>query len=435
MLYLTTAFVVVGFSKLHAAQVGHYDITDTGRLPWLAAFVVVLCLAAYAVGLPDQAGSRGSRSALPAAIVANVGAVGAISFLQLADGAAHLPRFVVIASAAVLAPAYAAIALVATGGRVRSTERERVLAVGSEDDTLALIEDLRRAPERPAMVVRSLTVEAARERGSEGGSLIEAARRTKSTLVVLSNAAQADDEVVSQAAELHFDGVRVRTLSGFYDEWLGKLPLSELERSALLFDIRELHGSLYGRIKRLADVVVALVAMPVLALAMPAVWLMNRFGNQGSLFFAQPRTGKNGRTFQILKFRTMLPSSAPNAQWTQEDDPRITPIGRWLRRTHVDELPQLINILRGDLSLVGPRPEQPHYVEDLVEKIPFYAMRHAVRPGLTGWAQVKYAYGASDLDAMEKLQYEFFYLRHQKLALDACILVRTIRSVIGRAGR
>ncbi len=253
--------------------------------------------------------------------------------------------------------------------------------------------------------------------------------------MVLSNAAQADDEVVSQAAELHFEGVRVRTLSGFYDEWLGKLPLSELERSALLFDIRELHGSLYGRIKRLADVVVALCVMPVLALAMPTVWLMNRFGNQGTLFFAQPRTGKNGRTFQILKFRTMRPSSAPNAQWTQEDDPRITPAGKWLRRTHIDELPQLINILRGDLSLVGPRPEQPHYVEDLVEKIPFYAMRHAVRPGLTGWAQVKYAYGASDLDAMEKLQYEFFYLRHQTLALDARILVRTIRSVIGRAGR
>ncbi len=165
MLYLTSTIVVVGFSKLHAARVGHYDIIDTGRLPWLGAFIVVLCLAAYAVGLPDLAGARGSRGALPAALIANASAVGAISFLQLADGAAHLPRFVVLASAAVLAPAYAAIALVANGRRVRSTERQRVLAVGSEDDTLALIEDLRRAPERPAMVVRSLTVEAARGGG------------------------------------------------------------------------------------------------------------------------------------------------------------------------------------------------------------------------------------------------------------------------------
>jgi lipopolysaccharide/colanic/teichoic acid biosynthesis glycosyltransferase len=309
------------------------------------------------------------------------------------------------------------------------------LAVGSEEDTLALIEDLRRAPERPATVVRSLGVEAARDDRIDGTGLAETARRLKTTVVVLSNAAQADDEVVAQAAQLHFDGVRVRTLSSFYDEWLGKLPLSELERVALLFDIRELHGSHYARIKRLLDVVVALCALPLLLLAMPAAWLLNRFGNRGSLFFAQPRIGKNGRTFQILKFRTMRPSSAPNAQWTQENDPRITPVGRWLRKTHIDELPQLLNILRGDLSLVGPRPEQPHYVEDLVEKIPFYALRHAVRPGLTGWAQVKYAYGASDLDAMEKLQYEFHYLRHQGIALDACILVRTIRSVIGRAGR
>jgi lipopolysaccharide/colanic/teichoic acid biosynthesis glycosyltransferase len=178
-----------------------------------------------------------------------------------------------------------------------------------------------------------------------------------------------------------------------------------------------------------------LVALPVLLLAIPATWLCNRVGNRGPLFFRQPRTGKNGETFQILKFRTMVPATATAAQWTQEDDPRITPVGRWLRKTHVDELPQLLNILRGDLSFVGPRPEQPHYVEDLVEKIPFYALRHAVRPGLTGWAQVKYPYGASDLDAMEKLQYEFFYLRHQSLTLDACILVRTLRSVIGRAGR
>jgi lipopolysaccharide/colanic/teichoic acid biosynthesis glycosyltransferase len=123
------------------------------------------------------------------------------------------------------------------------------------------------------------------------------------------------------------------------------------------------------------------------------------------------------------------------SEWTAEDDPRITPFGRWLRRTHLDELPQAVNILRGDLSIVGPRPEQPRYVEELIEKIPFYNLRHLVRPGLTGWAQVKYPYGASQADALEKLQYEFYYLRHQGLALDARILLRTIRHVVGRAGR
>jgi lipopolysaccharide/colanic/teichoic acid biosynthesis glycosyltransferase len=123
------------------------------------------------------------------------------------------------------------------------------------------------------------------------------------------------------------------------------------------------------------------------------------------------------------------------SDWTSEGDPRITPFGAWLRVTHLDELPQVLNILRGDLAVVGPRPEQPQYVEELNGKIPFYRLRHLVRPGLTGWAQVKYPYGSSELDALEKLQYEFFYLRHQSLTFDLRIIGRTLRAVMGRAGR
>jgi lipopolysaccharide/colanic/teichoic acid biosynthesis glycosyltransferase len=122
-------------------------------------------------------------------------------------------------------------------------------------------------------------------------------------------------------------------------------------------------------------------------------------------------------------------------EWTGEDDPRITPFGRLLRRTHVDELPQLWNIVRGDLSVVGPRPEQPHYVEELIQKIPFYDLRHRVRPGLTGWAQVKFGYAGSERDALEKLQYEFFYLRHQSLTLDLRIMGRTLRTMVRGRGR
>jgi lipopolysaccharide/colanic/teichoic acid biosynthesis glycosyltransferase len=152
------------------------------------------------------------------------------------------------------------------------------------------------------------------------------------------------------------------------------------------------------------------------------------------LLYLQPRVGRNGSTFRVVKFRTMRPRSG-GGEWTGERDPRVTSFGRWLRRTHLDELPQVLNIVRGDLSTVGPRPEQPRYVQELIDKIPFYDLRHRVRPGLTGWAQVKYAYGASDADAMEKLQYEFFYLRHQSLALDLRILGRTVRSVVGHTGR
>ncbi len=435
LLYLATTSVVVTFAKLHATRVGHYDITDSGRLPWLVAYVVALLLAAYGAGLPDLAGRRGSRSALPASFAATAGAAAAISILQVVDGAAHLPRFVVFASAAVLVPVYATTALLANSGRHRSEERERVLVVAAEDEAETLIDELGRTPERAALVVGAFDAMAARRDYPAAQPLIHHVRRTRATVVVLDLDAQAEPEVIAQAAELHAAGIRVRTLEGFYDEWLGKLPLGELERLSLMFDIQEVHNAVYGRLKRLVDFAAGIAAVIVLGLLIPVVAVLNRFGNNGPLFFTQPRTGKQGEAFQIWKFRTMVPSSSAAGTWTDTDDPRITPVGKWLRRTHIDEIPQAINLLRGDLSLVGPRPEQPHYVEDLCEKIPFYALRHTVRPGLTGWAQVKYPYGGSDFDAMEKLQFEFFYLRHQNLWLDARIVVRTIRGVLGRSGR
>jgi lipopolysaccharide/colanic/teichoic acid biosynthesis glycosyltransferase len=223
----------------------------------------------------------------------------------------------------------------------------------------------------------------------------------------------------------------------FYEEWLAKLPLSELERASLLFDIRELHGPRYVRVKRLLDVTLGLGGLIALILVEPFVLLGNVIGNRGPLLYRQQRIGKNGVTFEVLKFRTMRERGLDEREtttWTQENDPRITPFGRVLRKTHIDELPQLWNVLFGDLSIVGPRPEQPHYVEELTGKLPFYGLRHLVRPGLTGWAQVKYGYAGDEHDALEKLQYDFWYLRHQSLALDARIIGRTVRSVSGSQG-
>jgi len=257
--------------------------------------------------------------------------------------------------------------------------------------------------------------------------------------------------VVAQAALLHSRGVRVRTLTLFYDEWLGKLPISELEQVSLMFDIQEVHARRYARIKRFADIAVALAGCAVLVVVTPLVVLADTVANRGPLLFRQQRVGRGGVEFTMWKFRTMQPealegrgsglggggliSAADQAPWTTMADPRLGRVGRWMRCTHIDELPQVLNVLRGDLSMVGPRPEQPCYVEQLRQKIPFYDVRHLVHPGLTGWAQVKFHYGASVSDAMEKLQYEFFYLRHQGLTLDARILARTFRSVLGGRGR
>jgi lipopolysaccharide/colanic/teichoic acid biosynthesis glycosyltransferase len=168
----------------------------------------------------------------------------------------------------------------------------------------------------------------------------------------------------------------------------------------------------------------------------PFVVVGNLIGNRGSLLFRQARVGRGGEIFEMLKFRTMTPVAVGDScDPTTEADPRVTRFGGVLRRTHLDELPQVVNILRGDLSVVGPRPEQPHLATRLADKIPFYGIRHLVRPGLTGWAQVKYHYGADDLDALEKLQYEVYYLRRQGVTLDLRIVARTLRAVIGRDGR
>jgi lipopolysaccharide/colanic/teichoic acid biosynthesis glycosyltransferase len=281
-----------------------------------------------------------------------------------------------------------------------------------------------------------IRIDTARSNGLGSQPLFELVIKDRATVLVVSRLAQLDESVVAQAAAVHDAGVRVRTLTRFYEEWLGKLPLDELERISLMFDIGEIHRRRYNRIKRIIDVTVASVGMVVLGILMPFVLIGNLIANRGPLFYRQWRVGRKGDRFHILKFRTMEPQEDALAnEWTSENDPRITAFGRILRRTHIDELPQVINVFRGDLSIVGPRPEQPQYVSFLLGRMPFYDIRHKIRPGLTGWAQVKYGYAGSETDALEKLQYDFFYLRNQGISLDLRIIGRTLRSVVRIRGR
>jgi lipopolysaccharide/colanic/teichoic acid biosynthesis glycosyltransferase len=351
----------------------------------------------------------------------------------------------VVFGAAVLSiPWQVAINALSRDGQSRAEDRDRVLLVAERAEHERLVDDLRMELERGATLVATLDPSTAggREPGHE--PLIEAQASSGATVVVMDRGAAADDRVIAQAAKLHEAGVRVRTLQGFYEEWLGKLPLSELERASLFFDIGEVHRARYGRLKRIMDLALALVGLVPLVLVTPVVLAGNLVANRGPLLYRQTRVGKGGEHFTIYKFRTMRTDRseqvAPAAigpgadRWTEVDDPRVTPWGRVLRRTHLDELPQVLNILRGDLSVVGPRPEQPHYVAELSDKLAFYDLRHLVRPGLTGWAQVKYGYAGDERDALEKLQYEFFYLRRQDLTFDQRIVLRTLRAMVGGRG-
>jgi exopolysaccharide biosynthesis polyprenyl glycosylphosphotransferase len=188
---------------------------------------------------------------------------------------------------------------------------------------------------------------------------------------------------------------------------------------------------------RIFDLVITLLSLPLLIILMPLIWLANHLTDPGDLFYQQERVGKRGQPFQIYKFRTMVidAEKETGAVWASEKDSRITPIGRFLRQTRLDELPQLWNVLKGEMSLIGPRPERPHFVSQLSQQIPFYRARHAVKPGLTGWAQVKYRYGASAEDALMKLQYDLYYIKHQGAYLDLLILLKTVQVMLGRRGR
>jgi lipopolysaccharide/colanic/teichoic acid biosynthesis glycosyltransferase len=410
-----------------------YGVTSTSRFWWTVVLGALLLVTSYGVGLPELPRTR--KIALTSAIGSYALSAMGVSLIALALGQPLMPRFVIFGAGVLVVPWYVLCAGLLIDSREHVLPRDRVIVVGHWADAATLSQELVTGAERPAQIIDVLTPDEAAATPAGELPLREVVHAGDATVVVLDRIAQLDRTVVEQVASLHENGLRVRTLSLFYEEWLGKLPVTELERISLMFDIGEVHRLRYGRFKRVVDLSIALVSLLPLLLAIPFVLVGNAVGNRGPLFFRQERIGKNGVPFTMLKFRTMRDTASGAGRWTDSGDPRVTVFGRYLRRSHLDELPQMWNILRGDLAVVGPRPEQPQYVTDLSEKLPFYNLRHLVRPGLTGWAQVKYGYASTDSDALEKLQYEFYYLRHQSLSLDLRIVARTLRHIVRGGGR
>ena len=231
-------------------------------------------------------------------------------------------------------------------------------------------------------------------------------------------------------------GVTFDHLASVYEEYTGKIAVENLRPSWFIFStgFRKTRALLAA--KRVFDITLSLLGLILGFPVMLAVALLVKLTSRGPVFYHQERVGLGGRTFQVHKFRSMRQDAeaATGPVWSKKNDSRITPTGRFLRRTRLDELPQMWNVLRGDMSIVGPRPERPTFVAELTEKIPFYGQRHVVKPGLTGWAQVRYTYGASVEDAIEKLQYDLYYIKNLSLALDLVIVLETIKTVVLRRG-
>lgn len=233
-------------------------------------------------------------------------------------------------------------------------------------------------------------------------------------------------------------GLRVTPMSALYERLLGRVPVDCLGRDlcALLQARESAWGRLYAALKRLADLCLGAAGLAVLGTLLPVVALANALTSPGSLFYRQARVGRGGQPFTMVKLRTMRPDAEreSGAVWAAHEDGRATPLGRWLRRTRLDELPQCINVLRGEMSVIGPRPERPEFVDQLAAQIPFYRVRHAVKPGITGWAQLQYHYGASVDDAQVKLEYDLYYIKYAGPYLDLCVLLRTLPVMLRMEG-
>lgn len=320
---------------------------------------------------------------------------------------------------------------------------ERVLILGTGSTGIALARKIVAEPELNLRVIGFLD-----ERGENiGKSLVnpgiigaadnveEIAEENKVSRVILSLAERRGRTPVRQLLHLKFVGIAIEDAHTAYERLTGRILLDQLSPSWFIFSNGFGTSRFQLVAKRAMDIAASAIGLlltaPVMLLTALAIWL--ECG--GPVLFRQERTGLKGRTFEILKFRSMYrdcESKVPT--WTADGDKRITRVGRSIRKFRIDELPQLLNVLRGEMSLVGPRPERPYFCRLLEEKIPFYALRHAVRPGITGWAQTRYQYGASVEESIVKLEHDLFYIKHLSVLLDLAILSETAKVVLSGRG-
>jgi len=300
----------------------------------------------------------------------------------------------------------------------------------AEYEVVGLVDD---QDEKQGRIIGGLSV-----LGTHGDLRVLVARTSASDVIVaITEPGTMHPGMFQAIMDCHEDGVSVVQMHALFEQLTGRVPVEHAGRNLHVVLPVDGYSSQFQRVvKRTFDIFVGCLGLVLTHALLPLVWLVLRMEGVGPVFYRQTRVGQGARHFELVKFRTMKPNAEANGpQWTEENDGRITPTGRFLRRLHLDEVPQAINILRGDLSFIGPRPERPEFVAQLETQIPFYRARHAVRPGITGWAQVNYRYGSSVEDALIKLQYDLYYIKHQSIWLDLLILAKTVGTVLTMRGR
>ena len=269
-------------------------------------------------------------------------------------------------------------------------------------------------------------------------SLLEACRRLRVDEIVVAMDDRRRQFPMDQLLECRLDGLEIIELISFLERETGKVRLDVLNPSWMIFSEGFRQGRINSSFERafdlLASTILLIVALPVMILTVLAIKLTE--GPRASIFYGQVRVGQYSRPFKVLKFRSMREDAEQDGkpQWAQKNDNRVTRVGAFIRLTRIDELPQIINVLRGEMSFVGPRPERPEFVAQLNERIPYYRERHSIKPGITGWAQLCYPYGSSEQDAAEKLQYDLFYVKNHSLLFYLAIILQTVEVIVWGKG-
>jgi len=261
---------------------------------------------------------------------------------------------------------------------------------------------------------------------------LAAASLDKNSSVILPDNLQANPQIAEQLYQLRTAGVRFYNHKTFYEQLLRRVFLSQINELWFLENINYQEKRFYNLVKRVIDILFGAVGLLAFLISYPFCALAIKLTSSGPVLFVQERVGKQGRLFKVYKYRSM--SGGPTNTWTSVNDPRITKVGKFLRMSRIDEWPQFMNLLLGHISLVGPRPEQPHIVEDLKKQIPFYDERHLVKPGITGWAQLN-VYAASLEESKLKLQYDLYYIKHRSFLFDLEIILKTIYYIFTWQGR
>ena len=317
--------------------------------------------------------------------------------------------------------------------------RERVYVLGAGDYARSIVDAISSRPDLGLEVVdwQDVQLEPSERKKVwiEALEKIANAKTTPVHRIIVAMESRRGELPVQELLSLRFQGIAVEEDGTLRERLYGKIQLDGLRPSNFLYSEGFRIRASQQFTRQVVSICVAAFGLLVFLPFFPLVVLAVKLSSSGPIFFRQTRVGMGGRNFEVLKFRTMFTDAeAGGAKWATKNDPRVTKVGMFLRKTRIDEIPQLWNVLRGDMGFVGPRPERPEFVAWLSEELPFYYLRTLIRPGLTGWAQVRFGYGATLAETKEKLEYDLYYIKHMSLGLDLLIMFETIKTILRRRG-